>query len=82
MTTLKRIVLVGVAGAYNMAAIARSFIHKLIPDVDVLVLMPCEVDDLLKIIDPDTDMVVSCAGRPPPPIWLHSPAGCKPIKPL
>ena len=58
LTTLKRIVLVGVAGAYNMAAIARSFIHKLIPDVDVLVLMPCEVDDLLKIIDPDTDMVV------------------------
>jgi glucosamine 6-phosphate synthetase-like amidotransferase/phosphosugar isomerase protein len=58
LTTLRRIVLVGVAGAYNMATIARSFVRKLIPNMEILVLMPCEVDDLLKIIDPDTDMVV------------------------
>ena len=58
LTTLKRIVLVGVAGAYNMATIARLFIGKLLPDLEVLVLMPSEVDDLLKIIDPDTDLVI------------------------
>jgi glucosamine 6-phosphate synthetase-like amidotransferase/phosphosugar isomerase protein len=58
LTTLKRIVLVGVAGAYNMATIARLFIRKLLPDLEILVLMPSEVDDLLKIIDPDTDLVI------------------------
>ena len=58
LTTLRRIVLVGVAGAYNMATIARSLIHKLLPEMEVLVLMPCEVDDLLKIIDPDGDLVI------------------------
>jgi glucosamine 6-phosphate synthetase-like amidotransferase/phosphosugar isomerase protein len=58
LTTLKRIVLVGVAGAYNMATIARAYIRKLLPDMEALVLMPCEVDDLLKIIDPDNDLVI------------------------
>jgi glucosamine 6-phosphate synthetase-like amidotransferase/phosphosugar isomerase protein len=58
MTTLKRIVLVGVAGAYNMATIARLFMRKLLPEVEVVVLTPSEVDDLSKIIDPDTDLVI------------------------
>jgi len=58
LTTLKRIVLVGVAGAYNMATISRLFIRKLLPEMEVLVLMPCEVDDCLKTIDPDSDLVV------------------------
>jgi glucosamine 6-phosphate synthetase-like amidotransferase/phosphosugar isomerase protein len=58
LTTLKRIVLVGVAGAYNMATISRLFIRKLLPEMEVLVLMPCEVDDFLKIIDPDSDLVI------------------------
>ena len=58
LTTLKRIVLVGVDGAYNMATIARLFVRKLLPDIDILVLMPAEVDDLLKIINPHNDLVV------------------------
>jgi len=58
LTTLKRLVLVGVGGAYNMATIARLFIRKLLPELEVLVLMPSEVDDLLKIVDPDSDLVI------------------------
>jgi glucosamine 6-phosphate synthetase-like amidotransferase/phosphosugar isomerase protein len=58
LTTLKRVVLLGVAGEYNMATIARSFIRKLLPDIGILVLMPCEVDDLSKIIDADNDLVI------------------------
>jgi glucosamine 6-phosphate synthetase-like amidotransferase/phosphosugar isomerase protein len=58
LTTLKRIVLVGVAGDYNMGTIARLFFRKLIPEIEVLVLMPSEVDDLFKIIDPDNDLVI------------------------
>jgi len=58
LTTLKRVVLVGVSGDYNMGTIARLFIRKLLPDLEVLVLMPSEVDDLLKIIDPVTDLVI------------------------
>jgi glucosamine 6-phosphate synthetase-like amidotransferase/phosphosugar isomerase protein len=58
LTTLKRVVLVGVAGDYNMGIIARIFIRKLLPEIEVLVLMPSELDDLLKIIDPDTDLII------------------------
>ena len=58
LTTLKRIVLVGVAGAYNMARIARSFVHKLLPNIEVLVLMPSEVDDLAKVVDPHSDLII------------------------
>ena len=58
LTNLKRLVLVGVDGEYNMAMIARLFFRKLLPETEVLVLMPGEVDDLLKIIDPHTDLVV------------------------
>jgi glucosamine 6-phosphate synthetase-like amidotransferase/phosphosugar isomerase protein len=58
LTTLKRVVLVGVAGAYNMATIARLFVRKLLPEVETRVLMPSEVDDLTKFIDPDRDLIV------------------------
>lgn len=58
LTTLKRVVLVGVAGAYNMATIARLFIHKLLPNLEIVVLMPSEVDNITKFIDPDSDLII------------------------
>ncbi len=58
LTILKRVVLAGVGGAYNMATLARSFIFKMLPNTEVLVLMPSEVDDLAKIIDPHGDLVI------------------------
>jgi glucosamine 6-phosphate synthetase-like amidotransferase/phosphosugar isomerase protein len=58
LTTLKRVVLVGVAGSHNMAAAARAFIAGLLPEVEVLVLMPAEIDDPTQFIDTDTDLVI------------------------
>jgi glucosamine 6-phosphate synthetase-like amidotransferase/phosphosugar isomerase protein len=55
---LKRIILVGMGSAYHMATIARSYFKKLLPEMEVMVLMPVEVDDPTKFIVPETDLVV------------------------
>jgi fructoselysine-6-P-deglycase FrlB-like protein len=57
-TTLKRIVLVGVGNSYNIAVIAAAFLRKLMPEMQILVLMPFEVEDLSKTIVPETDLAV------------------------
>jgi len=57
-SALKRVVLVGMGSAYNMGIIGKSFIQKLLPEMDVLVLRPVEVDDIQGIIVPDKDLVI------------------------
>lgn len=57
-SALKRVVLVGMGSAYNMGIIGKSFIQKLLPEMDVLVLRPVEVDDIQRIIVPDKDLVI------------------------
>jgi hypothetical protein len=44
--------------AYNMGIIGKSFIQTLLPEMDVLVLRPVEVDDIQRIIVPDKDLVI------------------------
>jgi len=55
---LKRLILVGAGSSYNMGIIGKNFIQKLLPEMDVLVLSPAEVDDIRRIIVPDKDLVI------------------------
>jgi glucosamine 6-phosphate synthetase-like amidotransferase/phosphosugar isomerase protein len=57
-SALKRVVLVGMGSAYNMGIIGKNFIQTLLPEMDVLVLRPVEVDDIKRIIVPDEDLVI------------------------
>ena len=57
-SALKRVVLVGMGSAYNMGIIGKNFIQKLLPEMDVLVLRPVEVDDIQRVIVPDKDLVI------------------------
>jgi len=57
-SSLKRIVIVGMGSAYNMGIIGKNFIQRLLPEMDVLVLRPVEVDDIPRIIVPDRDLVI------------------------
>ena len=57
-SSLKRLVLAGTGSAYNMAIIAKNFIHALIPEMDVLVLSPGEFEDLSNVIAPEKDLVI------------------------
>jgi glucosamine 6-phosphate synthetase-like amidotransferase/phosphosugar isomerase protein len=55
---LKRLVLVGAGSSYNMGIIGKNFIQTLLPEMDVLVLNPAEVDNIRRIIVPDEDLVI------------------------
>ena len=55
---LKRLVLAGAGSSYNMGIIGKNFIQTLLPEMDVLVLSPAEVDDIRRIIVPDKDLVI------------------------
>ena len=55
---LKRLVLVGMGSAYHMGLVAKSFIQDLLPDLQVSVLRPVEVDDINRALEPEKDLVV------------------------
>ena len=57
-SSLKRLVLAGTGSAYHMAAIAKDFIHALVPEMDVMVLRPGEYEDLSNVIVPEKDLVI------------------------
>ncbi|MEJ2723999.1 MAG: SIS domain-containing protein [Deltaproteobacteria bacterium] len=58
LSLLKRLVLVGMGSAYHMGLIAKSFIQHLLPDLQVSVLRPVEVDDLDRAFVPEKDLVI------------------------
>jgi len=55
---LKRLVLVGMGSAHHMGLVAKSFIQDLLPDLQVTVLQPVEVDDINRALVPEKDLVV------------------------
>lgn len=57
-STLKRIVLVGMGSAYNAGMLAQSALRKILPNLDVVLLRPVEIDDLSRSIIPEEDLVV------------------------
>lgn len=58
MAALRRILLVGMGSSHNVGLMASSLFHKLIPDLDLLVIRPVEVDHLPQNVDPEKDLVV------------------------
>ena len=55
---LKRILLVGMGSALNMGRIARPVFRHLLPDLDVRVVQPTEVDDIRTMVFPEKDLAV------------------------
>lgn len=55
---LKRIVLAGMGSSFHMGLMARSIFQNLLPDVDIRVVQPSEIDDLRRLIFPEKDLVV------------------------
>ncbi len=58
LTSLRRIFLVGMGSSYHVAAMAKSLIQELVPDVPVVVQSPVEIDSVAKSLNPDRDLVV------------------------
>ncbi|MGD2127354.1 MAG: SIS domain-containing protein, partial [Desulfobacteraceae bacterium] len=58
LALLKRIVIVGMGSAYHMGMVAKRFIQELLPDMQVSVIRPVEVDDVAKAVVPEKDLVV------------------------
>jgi len=58
LTSMGRIVLMGMGSAHHAGIMARRTIQSAIPGIDVVSLRPVEVDDLKRIIIPEKDLVV------------------------
>ena len=56
--SLKRIVVAGMGSSYNVGLMARRFFHELMPETDVLVIRPADLDDISKLIVPEKDFVI------------------------
>jgi glucosamine 6-phosphate synthetase-like amidotransferase/phosphosugar isomerase protein len=55
---LKRIVLVGMGSAGYINLAARFFMRTALPNMDVLVIKPVEIENLFKVISPEKDLVI------------------------
>ena len=55
---LQRVVLVGMGSSYHAGLMARSMWSELLPEVEVLVLRPVEVEHALRLMEPEKDLVV------------------------
>ncbi|MFO7876606.1 MAG: SIS domain-containing protein [Desulfovermiculus sp.] len=58
LTSLRRLFLVGMGSSYHVAAMAKSLIQELAPDLPVVVQSPVEIDNVAKSINPDRDLVI------------------------
>jgi glucosamine 6-phosphate synthetase-like amidotransferase/phosphosugar isomerase protein len=58
LTSLRRIFLVGMGTSYHVAAMAKSLIQELVPDLPVVVQSPVEIESVAKSINPDRDLVL------------------------
>ncbi len=56
--SLKRIVVAGMGSSYNVGLMARHLFHELVPEKDVLVIRPADLDDISKLIVPEKDLVI------------------------
>ncbi len=55
---LQRIVLVGMGSAYSAALMGRALLQDLLPQLEVVVLRPVEVEHVQRVVDPEKDLVV------------------------
>ncbi|MFW5819354.1 MAG: SIS domain-containing protein, partial [Desulfovermiculus sp.] len=58
LSSLRRLFLVGMGSSYHVAAMAKSLVQELAPDVPVVVQSPVEIDNVAKSLNPDRDLVV------------------------
>ena len=58
LTSLRRLFLVGMGSSYHVAAMAKSLIQELAPDLPVVVQSPVEIDNVAKSLNPDRDLVI------------------------
>ena len=58
LTSLKRILLVGMGSAHNTGLMARDFLQSRLPDQEILVLRPIEIENVPAAIVPEQDLVV------------------------
>ena len=58
LRNLKRIVLAGTGSALYMCEIAKNFIHSLMPELDVLVVRPGEIENPETLFIPEKDLVI------------------------
>ncbi|MQY76280.1 MAG: SIS domain-containing protein, partial [Spirochaeta sp.] len=58
LSALKRIILVGMGSSNNVGLMAKSLFHKLLPQMNIVILRPVEVEQISNAIDPEKDLVV------------------------
>jgi glucosamine 6-phosphate synthetase-like amidotransferase/phosphosugar isomerase protein len=58
LSSLRRLFLVGMGSSYHVAAMAKSLIQELAPDLPVVVQSPVEIDNVAKSLNPDRDLVI------------------------
>jgi len=55
---LKRIILLGMGSSYNMALVARKYFQELLPNIDIVVFRPVEIEHVSRVVDPERDLLV------------------------
>lgn len=55
---LERVVLVGMGSSYHAGLMARNLYRELLPDVEILLLRPVEVEHALRLMEPEKDLVI------------------------
>lgn len=58
LSSLNRIVLLGMGSSHHAGIMARRFIQKALPGVDVVSLRPAEIEDMRRTIIPEKDLVL------------------------
>jgi D-arabinose 5-phosphate isomerase GutQ len=58
LTGLERVVLVGMGSSYHAGLMARTLCRELLPDIEILLLRPVEVEHALRLMEPEKDLVV------------------------
>ena len=57
-TSLRRIVLVGIGSSYHIGRMAGGLFQKLLPNKEIVIIKPVEVERIQSVINPDRDLVV------------------------
>jgi glucosamine 6-phosphate synthetase-like amidotransferase/phosphosugar isomerase protein len=55
---LERVVLVGMGSSYHAGLMARTLCRELLPDIEILLLRPVEVEHALRLMEPEKDLVI------------------------
>jgi glucosamine 6-phosphate synthetase-like amidotransferase/phosphosugar isomerase protein len=58
LAALERVVLVGMGSSYHAGLMARTLCRELMPEIEILLLRPVEVEHALRLMEPEKDLVV------------------------